>query len=156
MALQHRLGLLSSRRARFAFNHYLNSCLTGAHLAARAGSVLAFRHDRHVLDEMALPLTCLTSSFAFPLTRIRAVCTHSINSNTRQARRHAAFGCAARTCRDLPISRRPDNRLFFFKALATKHDKTQVADAAEAVTELDHKYSKFKKELTFDAKDRPS
>ena len=29
----------------------------------------------------------------------------------------------------------------------TKHDKTQVADAAEAVTELDHKYSKFMKEF---------
>ena len=56
----------------------------------------------------------------------------------------------------LPVSRRPDNRLFFFKALATKHDKTQVADAAEAVTELDHKYSKFMKELTFDSKDRGS
>ena len=54
----------------------------------------------------------------------------------------------------LPVSRRPDNRLFFFKALATKHDKTQVADAAKAVTELDHKYSKFMKELTFDSKDR--
>jgi hypothetical protein len=54
----------------------------------------------------------------------------------------------------LPVSRRPDNRLFFFKALATKHDKTQVADAAEAVTELDHKYSQFMKELTFDSKDR--
>jgi hypothetical protein len=53
----------------------------------------------------------------------------------------------------LPVSSRPDNRLFFFKALATKHDKTQVADAAEAVTELDHKYSKFMKELTFDSKE---
>ena len=32
--------------------------------------------------------------------------------------------------------------------------RPQVADAAEAVTELDHKYSQFMKELTFDSKDR--
>ena len=60
----------------------------------------------------------------------------------------------------LPTSRWPDNRLFFFQSPRTqtgtsdKHDKTQVTDAAKAVTELDHKYSKFMKELTFDSKDR--
>jgi hypothetical protein len=57
----------------------------------------------------------------------------------------------------LPVSRRPDNRLFFSKPVelrpATKHDKTKVADAAEVVTELSHKYSKVLKELTFDSED---
>ena len=66
MALQHRLGLLSSRRAWPAFNHHLNSCLTRAHLAARAGSVSASRHDRHVLDKMALPLTLFDFQFRVP------------------------------------------------------------------------------------------
>ena len=104
---------------------------------------------------MALPLTCLTSSFAFPLTRTpgRLHAFYQLPILVKLAamlppvalQEHAAI---------LPVSRRPDNRLFFFKALATKHDKTQVADAAEAVTELDHKYSQFMKELTFDSKDR--
>jgi hypothetical protein len=154
MALQHRLGLLSSRRARPAFNHHLNSCLTRAHLAARAGSVLASRHDRHVLDDN---FTANLFDFQFrvpsdedpePFARILStpiLVKLAAMLPPVAPQEHAAI---------LPVSRRPDNRLFFFKALATKHDKTQVADAAEAVTELDHKYSKFMKELTFDAKDR--
>ena len=102
MALQHRLGLLSSRRAWPAFNHHLNSCLTRAHLAARAGSVSASRHDRHVLDKMALPLTLFDFQFRVPSDEDpEPFARIPINSNTRQARRRAAFGCAARTCRDL-------------------------------------------------------
>jgi len=34
MALQHRLGLLSSQRTRPAFNYHLNPCLARAHLVA--------------------------------------------------------------------------------------------------------------------------
>ena len=106
MALQHRLGLLSSRRARPAFNHHLNSCLTGAHLAARAGSVLASRHDRHVLDD-DFTANLFDSQFRVPSDEDpEAVCTHSIDSKTVKLAAMLPSVAPQEHAAILPVSRR--------------------------------------------------
>ena len=78
-----------------------------------------------LLDKMALPLTLFDFQFRVPSDEdpdpfARILSTPILVKLAAMLppvapQEHAAI---------LPVSCRPDNRLFFFKALATKHDKT--------------------------------